>query len=176
MEPAIDATRVFDPPDFNFPYGAHVAIVEVDEQTGQVELLRYVAVNDVGPVGNPLVVDGQIEGSITHAIGQALMEEVRYDEQGNLLTDNLDRYPLPRAADAPFFELDRTETPTPHSTLGAKGAGEIATVPPAAAITNAVCDALAEFGISHIDMPLTPEKVWRAMQNGSTGDNRKGAR
>ena len=167
MAPAIDVTSVFDPPDFNFPYGAHVAFVEVDEDTGQVELVRYVAVNDVGTVGNPIVVDGQIEGSIVHAVGQALMEEARYAGDGALLTDNLDRYPLPRATDVPFFDLDRTVTPTPHNPLGAKGAGEIATVPPAAAITNAVCDALGDFGVRHIDMPLTPEKVWRAMRAGS---------
>jgi aerobic carbon-monoxide dehydrogenase large subunit len=169
MAPAIDVTSVFDPPDFNFPYGAHVAVVEVDEDTGAVELVRYIAVNDVGTVGNPLVVDGQIEGSIVHAVGQALMEEARYDDRGALLTDNLDRYPLPRAADVPFFELDRTVTPTPHNPLGAKGAGEIATVPPAAAITNAACDALRGFGVRHLDMPLTPEKVWRAMRRQDGG-------
>jgi carbon-monoxide dehydrogenase large subunit len=167
MEPAIDVTAVFDPPDFNFPYGAHVAVVEVDEQTGEVDLVRYVAVNDVGPVGNDLVVDGQIEGSILHAVGQALMEEARYDSRGALLTDNLDRYALPRAGDAPYFELDRLVTPTPTNPLGAKGAGEIATVPPAAAIANAVCDALAGFGVRHIDMPFTAPKVWRAMRAGS---------
>jgi carbon-monoxide dehydrogenase large subunit len=177
MEPAIDVTAVFDPPDFNFPYGSHVAVVEVDERTGGVELVRYVAVNDVGPVGNELVVDGQIEGSILHGVGQALMEEARYDAQGALLTDNLDRYALPRAADAPFFELDRLVTPTPTNSLGAKGAGEIATVPPTAAIANAVCDALAGFGTRHIDMPFTAPKVWRAMRagaarNGSTVDGR----
>jgi carbon-monoxide dehydrogenase large subunit len=176
MEPAIDVTRVYDPPDFNFPYGAAVAVVEVDDQTGQVELVRYVAVHDVGAVGNPLIVDGQVEGGIVHGIGQALMEEARYDGQGNLLTDNLDRYPLPRAADVPLFELARTQTPTPHSALGAKGAGEIGSIAPAAAITNAVCDALREFGVSHIDMPLTAEKVWRAMQHGSATDDPVGGR
>ncbi|MFI7603450.1 xanthine dehydrogenase family protein molybdopterin-binding subunit [Actinoplanes sp. NPDC049681] len=169
MEPAIDETTTFDPADFNYPYGAHVAIVEVDEVTGDVELVRYVAVNDVGKVGNPLVVDGQIEGSIVHGVGQALMEVARYDESGELLTDNLHKYAIPRAADVPFFELDRTETATPHNPLGAKGAGEAATVPVAAAVTNAVCDALAEFGITHLDMPLTPETVWRAMGTARAG-------
>jgi len=163
MEPAIDETTVFDPPDFNYPYGAHVAIVEVDEATGAVDLVRYIAVNDVGKVGNPLVVDGQIEGSIVHGVGQALMEVARYDSTGALLTDNLDKYAIPRAYDVPFFELHRTETPTQHNPLGAKGAGEAATVPVAAAVTNAVCDALAGFGVTHLDMPLTPETVWRAM-------------
>jgi carbon-monoxide dehydrogenase large subunit len=171
MEPAIDVTTTFDPADFNYPYGAHIAVVEVDEATGDVELVRYVAVNDVGPVGNPLVVDGQIEGSIVHGVGQALMEVARYDETGALLTDNLHRYAIPRAADVPFFELDRMETPTPHNPLGAKGAGEAATVPTAAAVTNAVVDALAEFGVEHIDMPLTAETVWRAMNADTTSRN-----
>jgi carbon-monoxide dehydrogenase large subunit len=164
MTPAVDVTRVYDPPDFNFPFGAAVAIVEVDDQTGDVEIVRYVAVHDVGTVGNALVVDGQIDGGILHAIGQALMEEARYDAQGNLLTDSLDRYPIPKATDMPDLELARTETPTPHSALGGKGAGEIGTIAPAAAITNAVCDAL---GVRHLDMPLTAEKVWRAMRNGN---------
>ncbi|MDI6100450.1 xanthine dehydrogenase family protein molybdopterin-binding subunit [Actinoplanes sp. NEAU-A12] len=168
MEPAIDVTTTFDPADFNYPYGAHIAVVEVDEVTGDVELVRYIAVNDVGPVGNPLVVDGQIEGSIVHGVGQALMEVAQYDQTGALLTANLDRYAIPRAADVPFFELDRMETPTPHNPLGAKGAGEAATVPTAAAVTNAVCDALAEFGVQHIDMPLTAETVWRAMNAATT--------
>lgn len=168
MEPAIDVTTTFDPADFNYPYGTHVAVVEVDEHTGDVELVRYIAVNDVGTVGNPLVVDGQIEGSIVHGVGQALMEVARYDDTGVLLTDNLHRYPLPRAADVPFFSLDRMETPTPHNPLGAKGAGEAATVPTAAAITNAVCEALADLGVQHIDMPLTAETVWRAMHATTT--------
>jgi len=173
MEPAIDETTVFDPDDFNYPYGAHVAIVEVDETTGAVDLVRYVAVNDVGTVGNPLVVDGQIEGSIVHGVGQALMEVARYDDSGALLTDNLDKYAIPRAYDVPFFELDRTETATPHNPLGAKGAGEAATVPVAAAVTNAVCDALAGFGITHLDMPLTPETVWRAMTGAAVSEGSK---
>jgi aerobic carbon-monoxide dehydrogenase large subunit len=161
MEPTLDVTTFFDPPDFNYPFGSHVAVVEVDTETGVVELVRYVAVNDAGPVGNPLVVDGQYEGSIAHAVGQVLMEEARYAEDGRLLTDDLRSYPIPRAADMPFFTLAATVTPTPHNPLGVKGAGEIATVPPAAAIGNAVCDAL---GIDHLDMPMTPEKVWRALR------------
>jgi carbon-monoxide dehydrogenase large subunit len=164
MEPALDVTTFFDPADFNFPFGAHIALVEVDTDTGQVEVVRYVAVNDVGTVGNPLVVDGQFEGSIVHGVGQALLEHAVYDPDGQLVTADLTSYPLPRATDAPFFELDRTVTPTPHNTLGAKGAGEIATVPPAAAITNALHDALAGLGVGVLDMPLTPEKVWRAIR------------
>jgi len=165
VEPGLDESTYFDPPDFNFPFGTHVAVVEVDENTGQVDLVRYIAVNDVGNIGNPLVVTGQIEGSIAHAIGQAFMEQAIYDEQGHLLTNSFQTYAIPRAADLPCYELDHTVTPTPHNTLGAKGAGEIATVPPAAAIVNAVCDALSYLEVEHIDMPLTPEKVWRTIRD-----------
>ncbi|WP_030199179.1 xanthine dehydrogenase family protein molybdopterin-binding subunit [Streptomyces sp. NRRL S-87] len=164
IEPAIDETTHFDPPDFNYPFGTHVAVVEVDELTGETEVVAYTAVDDAGNIGNPKVVEGQIEGSILHGLGQALMEAAVYDDQGVLVSSDLRSYALPRAADAPFFALDKTVTPTPHNVLGAKGAGEIATVPPAAAVVNAVVDALSDLGVQHIDMPLTPEKVWRRMQ------------
>jgi carbon-monoxide dehydrogenase large subunit len=163
LEPALDETVHYDPPDFNYPYGAHAAAVEVDEDTGVVEVVRYAAVHDVGPVGNPLVVEGQFTGSIAHGLGQVLMEEALYDEQGRLLSGSLAEYPLPRAVDMPWVSFDGLVTPTPHTPLGAKGAGEIATVPVAAAVTNAVCDALADSGVTHLDMPLTAEKVFRAM-------------
>lgn len=165
MEPDLDVTSFFDPADFNFPFGTHIAVVEVDERSGEVDLTRYIAVNDAGPIGNPLVVNGQVEGSITHAIGQALIERAVYDQQGNLLTNNLMTYAIPRATDVPQFELAYTVTPSPHNALGVKGVGEIATVAPAAAIANAVCDALAELGVKHIDMPLTAEKLWRTMRD-----------
>ncbi|MGW4689704.1 xanthine dehydrogenase family protein molybdopterin-binding subunit [Streptomyces sp. NPDC004244] len=164
IEPALDETTHFDPPDFNYPFGTHVAVVEIDELTGETEVVAYTAVDDAGNIGNPKVVRGQIEGSILHGLGQALMEAAVYDEQGILLTRDLGSYALPRAADAPFFTLDRTVTPSPHNVLGAKGAGEIATVPPAAAVVNAVVDALSDLGVTHIDMPLTPEKVWRRLR------------
>ncbi|GAB3881821.1 molybdopterin-dependent oxidoreductase [Kibdelosporangium lantanae] len=160
MEPTLDETVFFDPPDFNYPFGSHIAVVEVDEITGAVEIVKYVAVDDSGPIGNPLVVKGQVEGSIVHGIGQALIEAARFDELGCLVTDDLRSYPMPRATDAPFFDLDRTVTPSQHNPLGVKGSGETATVPAAAAIANAVCDAV---GAKEIPMPLTPEKVWRAM-------------
>lgn len=165
MEPCLDVTSYVDPPDFNFPFGAHAAVVEVDEKTGQVELVRYVAVNDVGNVANPMVIDGQIHGGITHGVGQVLLEAAVYDGDGHLLTDNLRNYALPRASHLPSFELERTVTPTPHNALGAKGAGEVGAIPPAAAIANAVCDALADLGVEHIDMPITAEKVWRAIHD-----------
>jgi aerobic carbon-monoxide dehydrogenase large subunit len=164
MEPTLDETVFFDPPDFNYPFGSHIAIVEVDEVSGEVEVVKYVAVDDSGPIGNPLVVQGQIEGSIVHGIGQALIEEARFATDGRLLTDDLRTYAIPRATDAPFFDLDRTVTPSPHNELGVKGSGETATVPAAAAIANAICDAV---GARDIPMPITPEKVWRALAQGS---------
>jgi carbon-monoxide dehydrogenase large subunit len=163
MEPAIDVTAFFDPPDFNYPFGSHVAVVEIDERTGEIHIVDYVAVNDAGTIGNPLVVDRQVEGSIVHGIGQVLMEEARYADDGTLITDDLRTYPMPRAADVPRMRLDWTCSPTPHNELGVKGAGEIATVPPAAAVSNAICNALARYGVDHIDMPITQEKVWRAL-------------
>ncbi len=161
MAPMLDETVYFDPPDFNYPFGSHIAVVEIDEDTGEIEVVEYVAVDDCGTVGNPLVVQGQVEGSIVHGLGQALLEAARFDADGQLLTDDLRSYALPRATDMPFIDLDRTVTPTPHNPMGAKGSGETATVPAAAAISNAVCDAL---GVRDIPMPITPEKVWRALQ------------
>ncbi|GGK63226.1 aldehyde dehydrogenase [Sphaerisporangium melleum] len=168
IEPALDETTHFDPPDFNYPFGTHVAVVEIDELTGETEVVAYTAVDDAGNIGNPKIVEGQIEGSITHGLGQVLMEAAEYDDEGHLITSDLRTYALPRAADVPFFQLGKTVTPTPHNPLGAKGAGEIATVPPAAAVANAVVDALSDLGVQHIDMPITPEKVWRAL-NGTSG-------
>ena len=164
MEPTLESGVFFDPPDFNYPYGCQIAIVEVDEKTGQTEVIRHVAVSDVGTPGNAAVLDGQVHGGIVHGLGQALYERAVYDDDGQLLTLSLADYAIPRASQLPQFEVTRTETPTPHTNLGAKGAGEVGTVGAAAAIGNAVCDALADLGIKHIDMPLTPEKVWRAMQ------------
>jgi carbon-monoxide dehydrogenase large subunit len=161
MEPTLDETVFFDPPDFNYPFGSHVAVVEIDPSTGEVEVVKYVAVDDSGPIGNPLVVQGQIEGSITHGLGQALIEAARFDADGQLLTNDLRSYAIPRATDVPFFDLDRTVTPSPHNQLGVKGSGETATVPAAAAISNAICNAL---GARDIPMPITPEKIWRALQ------------
>ncbi|MFE9093939.1 xanthine dehydrogenase family protein molybdopterin-binding subunit [Streptomyces sp. NPDC007264] len=168
LEPGLDETTHFDPPDFNYPFGTHVAVVEIDELTGETEVVSYTAVDDAGHIGNPTIVQGQIEGSIVHGLGQVLMEAAEYAEDGRLLTKDLRTYALPRAADVPFFRLGRTVTPSPHNPLGAKGAGEIATVPPAAAVANAVVDALSDLGVRHIDMPITPEKVWRAL-NGTSG-------
>lgn len=164
MQPTLESGIFFDPPDFNYPYGAQIAVVEVDEATGQVEVVDHFAVSDVGTPGNAAVLDGQVHGGIVHGLGQALYERAIYGEDGQLLTASLADYAIPRAAQLPEFQVARTETPTPHTNLGAKGAGEVGTVGAAAAIGNAVMDALADLGIKHLDMPLTPEKVWRAMQ------------
>ena len=154
----------FDPPDTVFPFGAHLAYVEVDAETGSVKLLRYVAVDDCGPVINPMIVDGQLHGAIAQGVAQALYEGVVYDRDGQLLTGNLTTYLLPTAADLPEFETDRTETPTPHNPMGVKGIGEGGTTGSTPAVVNAVMDALRPLGIHQLDMPLTPFRIWGAIQ------------
>ena len=165
VEPGLEATSYFNPSDFNFPFGTHVATVEIDEETGDVELTNYVAVDDVGVVGNPMVVEGQMHGSISFGIGPALTEAVQYDEAGKLLTRDFRTYGLPRPSQMPSFKLDRTVTPTPVNPMGAKGAGDVSQPAVAPAIVNAICDALADKNVRHINIPVTPEKIWRAMQS-----------
>ena len=164
MEPGLEATAVYDPPNFSWPGGAHAAVVEVDTETGDARLVRYVAVDDVGTVVNPLIVDGQVHGGITQGISTALYEEGTYDEEGNLQTANLVTYLVPSAAELPSFELDRTESPSPTNPLGVKGVGETGTIAAAPAVINAVVDALSHLGVKDIQMPATPERVWRAIQ------------
>ena len=164
MEPGLEATYVYDPPNFSWPAGCHIAVVEVDTETGDVRLDRYVAVDDVGTVINPLIVDGQIHGGVVQGVAQALWEEAVYDENGQLLTSSLLNYLVPSAAELPSFELDRTETPSPTNPLGVKGVGETGAIASTAAVVNAVLDALAPFGVTDIDMPTSPERVWRAIQ------------
>ncbi len=164
MEPGLSAESQFEPSNFTFPFGAHICVVEVDPKTGSVEIKKYVAVDDCGKVINPLLVDGQIQGGIVQGMGQALYEEVIYDENGQLLTGSLMDYALPRAADLPRLHLARTETPTPVNALGIKGIGEAGTIGATPAVVNAVVDALAPFGVTHIDMPLTAQKIWRLCQ------------
>ncbi len=166
-EPGLEATQFFKPAGETFPFGAHVAVVEVDPDTGKVKLLRYVAVDDCGPVINPMIVDGQIHGGLVQGIAQALFEEVVYDDSGQLLSGTLADYAVPKADDVITFELERTETPSPLNPMGIKGVGELATIGSAPAIMNAVVDALAPFGVKHLDMPATAQKVWRAMQGGN---------
>ena len=164
MEPGLEATAVYDPPNFSWPAGAHAAVVEVDTETGDARLIRYVAVDDVGTVVNPLIVDGQVHGGITQGIAAALYEEGTYDEDGNLQTANLLSYLAPSAAELPSFELERTESPSPTNPLGVKGVGETGTIAAAPAVINAVLDALSHLGVKDIQMPATPERVWRAIQ------------
>jgi aerobic carbon-monoxide dehydrogenase large subunit len=164
FEPGLEATAVYDPPNFSWPGGAHAALVEVDTETGDVQLLRYIAVDDVGKVVNPMIVDGQIHGGITQGISQALYEEAIYDEDGALLTSSLTNYLVPSAVELPTFELDRTETPSPTNPLGVKGVGETGAIASPAAVMNAVANALAPYGVTDIDMPATPERVWRALE------------
>ena len=164
LEPGLEATFVYDPPNFSWPSGAHVAIVEVDTETGAVDLLRYIAVDDVGTVINPTIVEGQIHGGLAQGVAQALYEEAVYDDDGNLLTSNMLTYLVPAATELPRWELYRTETPSPTNPLGVKGVGETGAIASPAAVMNAVIDALAEDGISDINMPATPERVWRALE------------
>ena len=151
-------------PEGTFPFGAHVAVVEVDTETGHTRLLRHIAVDDCGRILNPLLVEGQVHGGLAQGIAQALYEEVLYDEEGNPLTGSLMSYEMPSAAELPAYETAHTETPTPLNPLGAKGIGESATIGSTPAVQNAVIDAVSHLGVRHIDMPLTPERVWRAIR------------
>jgi carbon-monoxide dehydrogenase large subunit len=163
MEPFLDETTYYDPPNCTFPFGTHVCVVEVDKDSGEVELKRYVAVDDVGNVVNPLIVDGQVHGGIAQGLAQALYEGAYYDENGSLVTGTMSDYAIPKASMVPTYELSRTVTPSPTNPMGVKGAGEAGTIASTPAVANAVIDALSHLGIKHIDMPLTPERVWRAM-------------
>jgi len=163
MEPYLDETAYHDTPNCTWPFGTHIAIVEVDEETGAVELVRYVAVDDVGKKINPMIVDGQLHGGIVQGVGQALWEGAVYNDDGQLLSGSMLDYALPRASWLPTLELDETVTPSPVNPLGVKGVGEAGAIASTAAVANAVIDALSPLGIRHIDMPLTPPKLWRAI-------------
>jgi len=164
MEPGLDATTFFEPTNFTFPFGAHVCVVEIDTETGDVRLLKYVAVDDCGNVLNPLLVDGQVHGGIVQSFGQAMLEEAVYDEQGQLITGELMDYAIPRAADMPWMETDRTVTPSPVNPMGVKGVGEAGTIGATPALANAVADALSPYGVRHVDMPFKRERIWKLMQ------------
>jgi carbon-monoxide dehydrogenase large subunit len=171
VEPGIEEDTYYDPSNFTFPNSAHIAQVEIDKETGEITIQKYVAVDDVGKVINPMIVEGQIVGGIVQGIGQALWEHAVYDENGQLLSGSLLDYAMPRADHLPHFSVDRTVTPSPHNPLGVKGAGEMGTIAATPAIANAVLDALAPMGIKHIDMPLTAEKVYKAIQSANGGGN-----
>ena len=169
IEPGLEETTFWDPSNFTYPFGTHIAVVEVDAESGRVDLQRYVAVDDVGNVINPMIVDGQLHGGIAQGVGQALWESAEYDPSGQLLTASYMDYAMPRADQLPMFETDRTVTPSPVNPLGVKGAGEAGTIASPVAVANAVIDALAPFGVKHLDMPLTPARLWTAMQNPQDG-------
>lgn len=164
LEPGLDFSSFYDPTNFTYPFGCHIAIVEVDADTGKVTLKRFIAVDDVGNVINPMIVDGQIHGGLAQGIGQAMLEGVAYDAEGQLVTGSFMDYAMPRADDLPSFEIDRKVTPCPHNPLGVKGAGEAGCIGSTPAVVNAVMDALTPFGIiKNLEMPMTPQRVWRAM-------------
>ncbi|HET9082473.1 MAG TPA: molybdopterin cofactor-binding domain-containing protein [Trebonia sp.] len=171
VEPSLDSDATYDPDNFSYPHGTHLCAVEVDTETGRVKIRSYVAVDDVGVVVNPLIVDGQVHGGIAQGIAQALYEEAAYDSSGNLITASLADYLVPSAADLPSFTTGRTVTPSTLNPLGVKGVGEAGTIASTPAVVNAVVDALRPLGVSDVPMPCTPERVWRAIQSArSEGD------
>ena len=165
LEPGLDEQAYFDPQNFNFPYAAYVCEVEIDPETGALSVEAFTAVDDVGTIVNPMIVEGQVHGGLVHGIGQAVCERVAFDDSGQPLTGSLMDYALPRADDVPDLALDHTVTPCPMNPLGVKGVGEIGAIGAPAAVMNAAVNALAPLGVTHIDMPATPQSVWRAIRN-----------
>jgi CO/xanthine dehydrogenase Mo-binding subunit len=161
-------TDFFKPADETFPFGAHISLVEVMPETGEVKILRYVSVDDCGTIISPLLVTGQVHGGLAQGIGQAICEELHYDDGGELLTGTLNDYAVPKAFHFPMFETHHTTTTTPLNPMGAKGIGEAATIGATPCIANAVVDALSPLGIRHLDIPFTAEKVWKAIQGRQT--------
>jgi carbon-monoxide dehydrogenase large subunit len=175
VEPSLDSDATFDPDNFSFPHGTHLCATEVDTETGMVTIRSYVAVDDVGTVVNPLIVDGQVHGGLAQGIAQALYEEAVYDDDGNLVTTTMADYLLPSAADLPHFTTDRTETRSTTNPMGVKGVGEAGTIASTPAVVNAIIDALRQFGVRDVPMPCTPERVWRAIQTAQGGDQASAA-
>jgi carbon-monoxide dehydrogenase large subunit len=165
MEPGLEETTFYDPANFTFPNSAHIAMVEIDRDTGEVKLTHYTSVDDVGNVINPLIVEGQMIGGVAQGVGQALWEHGVYDDAGQLLSGSMMDYAMPRADGFPTILTDRIETPSPHNPLGVKGAGEMGTIASTVTVANAVMDAMAPLGVRHLDMPLTAEKLWKAIQS-----------
>ncbi len=164
MEAGLEAVDYYDPPNLTFPFGSYICVVDIDRGTGMVKIRRFVAVDDCGNIINPMIVDGQIHGGLTMGMAPALLEEISYDENGNISGGSFMEYLVPTAMETPSWETDKTITPSPHHPLGAKGVGESATVGAPPAIANAVVDALAHLGVRHIDIPITPEKVWNILR------------
>lgn len=167
LEPGLETTAVYDPPNFSWPGGAHVAVVEVDTETGSADLRRYIAVDEVGSVINPMIVDGMVHGGVAQGIGQALFEEAVFDEDGNLVTGSMVSYIVPSSAELIDIETDRVEAPSPTNPMGVKGVGETGTIASTPAVINAIVDALSPYGVTDVEMPAKPERVWRAIQEGS---------
>jgi carbon-monoxide dehydrogenase large subunit len=163
MEAGLEATSYYDPPNLTFPFGSYICVVDIDSDTGEVKIRRFVSIDDCGNIINPMIVEGQIHGGLTMGMAPALFEEISYDESGNIQGGSFMDYLVPTAVETPKWEADFTVTPSPHHPLGAKGVGESATVGAPPAIVNAVVDALAHLGVRHIDIPITPEKVWRIL-------------
>ncbi len=164
MEAGLEAVSYYDPPNLTFPFGSYICVVDIDRGTGEVKIRRFVAVDDCGNIINPMIVDGQIHGGLTMGMAPALLEEISYDDNGNIQGGSFMDYLLPTAMETPKWETDKTVTPSPHHPLGAKGVGESATVGAPPAIVNAVVDALWHLGVRHIDIPITPEKVWKILK------------
>jgi aerobic carbon-monoxide dehydrogenase large subunit len=169
VEPSLEASVAYDPPNFTFPFGTHVAVVEVEEETGRVDLVRYAAVDDCGNQINPLIVEGQVHGGVVQGVAQALFEEAVYDDNGQLLTSTLTDYLVPSAAEMPGIDTASTVTPSPTNPMGVKGVGEAGTIASTPAVMNAVVDALAPLGITDLDMPASPQRVWNAIQHARSG-------
>jgi carbon-monoxide dehydrogenase large subunit len=165
MEAGLEAHSSYDPPNLTYPFGSYICVVDLDKGTGEVKIRRFVAVDDCGNIINPMIVEGQVHGGLTMGLAPALYEEIVYNEYGNNLTGTFADYLLPTAVESPAWETDKTCTPSPHHPLGAKGIGESATVGAPAAIANAVVDALWHLGVRHIDIPITPAKVWQHLRN-----------
>ena len=174
VEPSLDSDATYDPDNFSFPHGTHLCATEVDTETGQVTIRSYVAVDDVGRVVNPLIVEGQVHGGIAQGIAQALYEEAVYDDAGNLVTTTLADYLVPSAADLPSYVTSRTESPADNR-LGVKGVGEAGTIASTPAVVNAVIDAIRPLGVTDVTMPCTPERVWRAIQTAQGGEQASAA-
>jgi carbon-monoxide dehydrogenase large subunit len=165
-EPGLVSTHFWEPPNFTFPFGAHIVMTEVDRDTGHVDIKRYVAVDDCGRIINPLLVAGQVHGGVAQGLGQALWEHAVYDDSGQLLSGEFMDYAMPRASLMPWLESSHTETPSPVNPLGVKGVGEAGTIGASPAVVNSVVDALSPLGVKHLDMPLSPEKLWRVIHKG----------
>ena len=170
MEAGLEATDYYDPPNLTFPFGSYICVVDIDKGTGEVQVRRFVAIDDCGNIINPLIVEGQIHGGLTQGLAPALYEEIVYDESGQNLTGTLADYLVPTAVESPRWELGKTITPSPHHPLGAKGVGESATVGAPPAIANAVVDALAHLGVRHLEIPITPQKVWKVLREAGVND------